>query len=177
MADQAENDQERQRKERRDKGRTLITERDLKLLPWIGEQYAVRLDQLQKLLGRDAKRKTLEEGMVSATTAQRVVERWVELGFVEQQKFFYKEPAWLWVSRIGIRQLGLVYRYWEPTVTALEHIYWINQVRLVVEGGRKGITWRSERELRHDRQKKPFHYQYLRQSGRIQGGSLAMNAA
>jgi hypothetical protein len=45
--------QEKQpRKPRCDRGQIQVTERDLWVLRWIGEQYAVRLDHLQELLGR-----------------------------------------------------------------------------------------------------------------------------
>lgn len=158
MADTAGSNQGRKRKERRDKGRKLINERDLKLLPWVGEQYAVRLDQLQKLLGRSAGRQTLEPGIVSESTALRVVERWKALGFVESEKFFVNEPIWVWLTRNGLRQLGLSYRYWTPTVAALKHLYWLNQVRLFIERGRQEVTWRGERDLRRERGKKSFHY-------------------
>jgi len=34
-------------KERRDKGKKLIKRRDRVVLPWIAEQYAARVDQMQ----------------------------------------------------------------------------------------------------------------------------------
>ena len=36
---------------RRDAGEIRLTDRDLWALRWIGEQYAVRMDQLRRLLG------------------------------------------------------------------------------------------------------------------------------
>ncbi len=65
----------RQRQQRSDKGKVTITPRDEAVLCWIGEQYAVRLDQLQVLLGRDAQGQTQSEDLVSADTARRVCGR------------------------------------------------------------------------------------------------------
>jgi hypothetical protein len=42
------------RSERSDKGSIKITERDLVILRFVGEQYAVRMDQLARLLKRPA---------------------------------------------------------------------------------------------------------------------------
>ena len=146
------------RKERRDKGRVMVTQRDLTVLSWIGEQYALRLDHLQILLGKDAQRETLEEGRVSEKTAARVVERWRKLGLITTQKFFYKEPSWVWLSREGLRQLRLSYRFWEPKLGSLEHLHWVNHVRLFVEKQWEGrTTWISERALRQETRGKTPH--------------------
>ncbi len=146
-----EEQKEKQRKERRDKGQVLITPRDLATLGWIAEQYGIRLDQLQLLLGRDAQRETQTAGVVTAATAQRVVERWRKANLVHTKKFLYREPVWVWLTRHGLSELGFSYRYWEPNMRTLEHLYWINQVRLYVEKRRgDALRWISERSLRQE---------------------------
>jgi hypothetical protein len=146
-----------QRKARSDKGKTQITARDLSVLTWIGEQYAARLDQVQGLLGRDAARETQEAGLVAPGTAKRVLNRWLKLGMIETQKILHATPAWIWLSREGLRQLGMRYRYYAPTPSNLEHLYWVNEVRLYCEQKRGGnFIWRSERELR--RQGRQTHF-------------------
>ena len=64
------------RKPRSDKGRVQLRERDLTSLRWIAEQYAVRLDQLRNLLGRDAGRGAKEKGVISENAVRLVVSRW-----------------------------------------------------------------------------------------------------
>jgi len=148
----------KQRKERRDKGRFLLTERDALALRWIGEQYAIRLDQLQQVLGRQAQRPTLVPGRVSAATALRVVERWRKAGYAGSDKFRLKEPAWVWLTRRGLSSLGLAYRYWEPGLATLDHVFWVNQVRLHVERRRGDeAVWVSERTLKLERGDQDSH--------------------
>ena len=62
------------RKERSDKGSIKITERDLSVLRFIGEQYAVRADQLARLLKRPA------EGALSESGTRAVFTRWEKAG-------------------------------------------------------------------------------------------------
>lgn len=147
-----EEKEKRERKERRDKGQIRLTPRDLSVLHWIGEQYGVRLDQLRRLLGRDAQRETKVEGLVAAGTAKRVVKRWRKAGLAERQKFFHKEPSWIWLTRKGLSQFELPYSFWEPNVVTLKHIYWVNQARLYIEKRRgRDILWWSERDIKQMR--------------------------
>lgn len=141
------------RKPRRDKGRVMLTPRDVTVLTWIGEQYGVRLDQLQHLLGRDAQRETLEEGIVSEGTAKRVLKRWRTANWAESRKIFYRQPAWIWLTRRGLSLMGFSYRPWKPKAASnLEHIYWINHIRLFVEQQleEQEFTWVSERTLKQE---------------------------
>ena len=159
-AEQPKAKERKERKERRDKGSLLLTPRDLATLRWIGEQYGVRVDQLQQLLGREPQRETKAQGIVAPGTALRVLDRWRRGGYVESRKLFLREPAWVWLTRKGLAQLGLTYRYWEPNVTTLQHVYWTNQVRLYVERRRgSGVLWKSERTLKPESQRaKGKHY-------------------
>jgi hypothetical protein len=151
---QKENRKRRERRERRDKGCVLLTERDEVVIAWIGAQYAVRLDQLRRLLGRNPGRKTKAEGIVGTTTAQSVVERWLRAGLVEAQKFRVKEPSWIWLTSAGLRQAGLDYYYKAPKFAMLEHTFWVNQVRLTCENRWHSMgqsrEWIGERRLRRD---------------------------
>jgi hypothetical protein len=142
------------RKERRDKGGILLTERDDLVLHWISEQYGIRFDQLQRLLGKYPGRSTNEAGMVGVTTAAGVVDRWRKLDLICTRKFRYREPAWIWLTRAGLKHLGLDYSYKELNLVTLEHLYWVNQVRLATEARteeKKGSrVWISERRIRRD---------------------------
>lgn len=136
-------------KSRSDKGLIRLTDRDLLTLRWIGEQYAVRLDILQRLLGRDTQQVTKEPGIVTESTARRVIGRWKAEGLVESRKFFFGKPEWVWLTTDGLSQMNLQYRTWSPKVSTLNHFHGVNQVRLRIEKNyEESFTWRSERALR-----------------------------
>ena len=70
-------------------------------LLWIGEQYAIRIDQLARLLGRSAGR-TLTE-----STTRAAVARWVRGGFAQTRKVTVREPGFVWLTTKGLREVGL----------------------------------------------------------------------
>lgn len=152
--------EKRERRQRSDKGKVLITPRDEAVLRWIGEQYAVRLDQLQVLLGRQAQARTEVEGVVSADTARRVVSRWAKAGWAVRRKVYHREPEWVWLTRTGMQLARLEYQALEPSLALLKHTYEVNRVRLRFEA-RYGVDalWRSERAIKPIRQRdRDVHY-------------------
>lgn len=137
------------RQARRDKGSVQLTPRDIAGLSWIGEQYAIRCDQLARLLGRIPSQHGYQEKPVSPRTVHGVVERWKRIGYAETGKFLYREPYWIWLTGAGLSFVDLPYHPWKAGVQMLAHVYATNQVRLFVEQKRgTGIIWRSERQLR-----------------------------
>lgn len=124
------------------------SERDLAALRWAGEQFAVRLDTLQVLLGRDAQGPTKVVGVLQETGVRRVVERWVGEELARSRKLFYKQPAWVWLTRSGLAQVDLPFAVWTPTVSLLNHIHAVNSVRLRIEQQYPRGQWQSERYLR-----------------------------
>ena len=134
--------------------RPQLTERDLKILQWIGEQYAARLDQIQILMAQFGEVPTKQAGIVSISTVEQKIRKWQFMKLVERKKILFGQPAWLWLSKTGLRLLEIPYRYLEPSYTTLEHIAIVNQVRFYVEARQaiKGnvVTWRSERRLRYE---------------------------
>lgn len=140
-----------QTRQRCDGGLVCLTTRDLTVLRWIGEQYAVRLDTLRQLLGRQAQQPTHRPQWVAASTARRVLARWRREKLVSLRKFLAGEPAWVWLSSRGLRQLDFAYRAAAPKVGLLHHLHHVNQVRLQVETHYAQATcWRSERHLRRE---------------------------
>src|SRR5258708_8444473 len=90
------------RKPRSDRGPRL-TERDHQTLSWIGQQYAVRLDQLQILLARlgepgEYATKLKEKGRLTQKRTMDLVRRWERLGLVNSGWFLPADPAWVWFS-------------------------------------------------------------------------------
>jgi len=149
----------RERRERSDKGKVTITPRDAVVLKWIGEQYAVRLDQLQMLLGRRAQAPTQADGLVSADTARRVVTSWAKAGWVEHRRVFHRQPEWVWLTRAGMRLAGLEYFAGSPSPVMLNHYRQANRVRLSVEERHPAAGWTCERALKVKRQRdRDTHY-------------------
>ena len=72
-------------KQRRDKGKKLIKRRDRVTLPWIAEQYAAGIDQVQELLSRMPGRggKPVSATGLTMSAVLQVVDRWVTLGLGE----------------------------------------------------------------------------------------------
>ena len=140
-----------QRTPRRDKGHIRLNPRDLTVLTWIGDQYAIRLDSLQVLLGRAAQQATKVEGQVSESTARQVIDRWKQEDLVATRKFFYREPEWIWLTANGLRQMDFPFKLWTPKVGLLPHFHLVNQVRLHTEQSYKHFCqWRGERLLRQE---------------------------
>ena len=65
------NQRQGRRRARRDRGSHQVSERDVELLGLIGEQYAVTLDQLARLIGRTHR------------TARGLRDRWCNAGWTK----------------------------------------------------------------------------------------------
>jgi hypothetical protein len=138
------------RKHRSDMGNVLVTERDWRVLLWLAEQYACRLDQVQYLLGQDAGRGVKVEGQISESAARLVVARWERAGLAAHKKVFVKEPSWVWLTAKALHEFGLSYKPNIPSLVSLNHIYAVNQVRMTVEREHPDDIWISERQIRAD---------------------------
>ncbi len=146
---------------RKDKGTPRLEERDLIVLRWMMQMYAVRFDQLQVLLARHSPKKEelKDPEHVSASTVRTHLDRWDLLKLVEYKKIYAgkDDPLWCWLSPYGLRYLAneedehgtmIVYSYFLPKPNRdLTHIYLINQARLYIEQQYPDYTWRSERQL------------------------------
>jgi hypothetical protein len=138
------------RKTRRGKGLTQMRRRDLNTLPWIGEQGAARLDQVQALLSREAGRRAKEEGWIGESATRLVVNRWELAGFVKRKKFLVEEPSWIWLTTRALHELELPYKQYVPSLGALGHLFAVNEVRLLLEEEWPNGKWKSERRLRSE---------------------------
>lgn len=146
--------QRQQKQERRDKGLKRINARDLILVRWIAEQYAVRLDQLQNLIAMKSENaKRANPTTVSERAAIKALDRWRALGWVEYRKIMAgaDNPGWVWVTAKGLKDLGFDFTYREPTISQLKHYYWVNHVRMHLElKFGNNIQWVGERQLRRE---------------------------
>lgn len=116
----------------------LLRPRDLEALSWAGEQYAVRLDQLEPLLG-------------CRRTVQRSVARLRDAQLAETRRFLVGEPAWLLPTAAGLHACGSGFRTWRPRLALMAHVAAVTDVRLHVRARAPDSVWVCERTLTRER--------------------------
>jgi hypothetical protein len=135
-----------------DKDMIQLTDRDFHVLRWLGEQYIVRFDLIQRLLGRDPKNlndNSPKKGVLSERNTRREIRRWMEEELVEYRKFLFAEPGYVWLTYKGMRTANLLYKTYTPTIGSLQHFHRINELRVSLEARYQGrLTWACEREQR-----------------------------
>jgi hypothetical protein len=137
------------KKPRRDKGHPRWTTRDVWVIPWIAEQYALRFDQLLELLSRQPLGQTQEEGWVGEATVRHWLERWRKAEVIGYASLLVGQPGWVWVTRKGLQTLDLDFRMWEPNPARLRHLYYCNEVKLMLTSTHPEASWYAERVLRN----------------------------
>jgi len=113
-----------------------FSDRDLRLLAWMGEQYAARLDHLQAMMGTR-----------SMDPAQRFAWRLCEAQFARKERIVTHHPTWVMPTAAGLAVCGLPYEVWTPALGRLAHVGAINDVRAHVQAQRPESEWISERQL------------------------------
>jgi hypothetical protein len=139
------------RKVRVDKGIPQLTQRDLDILHLVGEQTAYRFDQLQGLLARHPDTQSGDPAFLSESRTTALIGRWKHLGLADYRKIRYDEPGWIWLTRKGLYHLDLPMKFLDPRHSDLDHLFWVNETRILVEttyGTRPGFQWESERQYR-----------------------------
>ena len=143
------------RQARSDKGHVQLTRRDLDLLRLIGEQTAYCFDQLQGWLARHPDSQSTDPMCLSESRTSALLQRLQKSGLLVYRKVLYDEPGWVWCTARGIFHAQLPCRFHEPALAELEHLFWVNETRALVEasdGARPGFRWESERLIRATRE-------------------------
>jgi hypothetical protein len=123
----------------------VVSRRDLDVLGWVGEQYAVRVDQLAAFLD------------CGPRTVKRVVARLREQRLVEVRRVLVGEPAWVIPTVKGLRACGLSFGAWRPTLGLLAHVAAVTDVRLHIQTSSPESEWVCERVLARERQTPQEH--------------------
>ena len=123
------------RGQRREQGSYRVSERDVELLGLIGEQYAVTLDQLARLIGRRYR------------TARGLRDRWCNAGWTHSAKLTVNLPPFVWLTRHGSRLVESPYRTWDPNPGLTSHIEAVTNLRLLLERELRLGSWECERAL------------------------------
>lgn len=125
----------RRRKKNSGSGSVRFSERDGWLLSLVGEQYAVSVEQLARLIGR------------SHRTGRWLRDRWRQAGWIESRPLTRNGPSLLWLTAEGVRIAQSPYRTWRPNVGLASHIEAVTDVRLLLEQELRLGAWRCERSL------------------------------
>jgi hypothetical protein len=111
------------------------TERDGQLLRFVGEQYAITVPQLARLL------------CCSERNVRLLRQRWLHAGWVHSRPLGWRGPAFLWLSGPGIRACASPYRSWRPNAALAAHIEAVTDVRLLLDHELRLGRWCCERTL------------------------------
>jgi hypothetical protein len=122
-----------------------LNRRDLDMLRFVGEQYAVRADQLRTRLDCNPR------------TVQRLLARLRERRLIDVRRLLVGEPAWAVPTVAGLRIAGLPFGVWRPRLGALSHVGAVTDVRLHVERCSPHSEWVCERVLARDKRDPEEH--------------------
>jgi hypothetical protein len=111
--------------------RLATTDRDLQLVRWVGEQYAVPMAVLAELVRRDSPVTLAPDS--AARVARRQAARLEQLGFADRRPMLGQ--LWLAPTRRGLRAAGLQFRAWDIAEHAwsLAHVEAGARLRLRLE--------------------------------------------
>jgi len=134
-------EQPKARRQRSDVGAVRQTARDVHLLTWIAQQYAVPMDLLARLMG-----KREGAGPRDLTTAYALVNRWKKAGWVQSGQVD-AGPAWVWPTQsTAAAFLERKVTNWRPGLARVAHLRAAAAVRLH-QTGADLTRWIGEREL------------------------------
>jgi hypothetical protein len=126
-------EERRARRRRCDYGSVKASERDLELLGLVGEQYAVTVPQLARLIGR------------RLDTARSLRDRWKRAGWISSGQLSTQAPSFVWLTSRGAATSP--FRLWQPNHTLALHIEAVTNVRILLERELRFGEWECEREV------------------------------
>lgn len=135
------NQQPKTRSPRSDRGTVRQTARDVELLTWIAQQYAVPMDLLAVLMGK-------REGGAprDLTTAYALVNRWKRAGWAQSGQVD-AGPAWVWPTQsTASAYLDRKVTNWRPGLARVAHLRAAAALRLYRTGADLS-RWEGERQL------------------------------
>jgi hypothetical protein len=116
-----------------------LTGQDSIGLQFVADMYGLQVDHVAALLG------------LTSRPTGALVRRWVSRGLASTA-ILSPGPPWVWLTRAGLRAVGVPYPPAPPALARLAHIRAVTAVRLALESVasyRDGEAhWRSERHLR-----------------------------
>jgi hypothetical protein len=117
-----------------------ITERDLSVLCWAGEQYALPMELVGRIVS--GSRPLVDADRV----ARRSVARLELLGYAGRRALLGRQ--WVTPTGAGLRAAALPYRAIVPREGLLEHVAAVARLRLQLQRRYPEARWESERAIR-----------------------------
>lgn len=118
----------------------VLSTRDLFVLGWVCEQYGVRADQLEVLLG------------CGPRTVQRLLARLRDAGLIGTRRLLVGESVWVIPTSKGLRAAGQGFGIWHPRLGGLAHVAAVTDVRLHIHARSPDSEWVAERVLARERE-------------------------
>jgi hypothetical protein len=122
------------RARRSDAGSVRVTDRDVRVLRWLGEMFGAPMPVVAELYG------------VGERDARRQAARLERAGFASRQ--LAPGGAWLVPTRRGLRFADLDYERWAVSAWKGEHVAAVGRLRLTLQARYPEATWTSERAIR-----------------------------
>jgi hypothetical protein len=123
------------RRRRADFGSIRASRRDFELLEFVGEQYAVTLPQLARLMNRRVE------------TARSLRDRWTRAGWARSAQLAIAVPSFVWLTRAGAAVGSSPFRVWEPNPGLATHIQAVTDIRILLERDMRHGEWECERSV------------------------------
>jgi hypothetical protein len=137
-------DHAQRRRRRSDAGVVAVTERDARMLEFVGSMYVVRDDLLPVVLGR------LAPDPPPAGLSRRTVRGWVDRmergGYLVHRRLLGR--TWAVATAAGLHVAEVPGGPWQPSAWKLAHLHAVAVVRLELERAYPGAVWESERAIR-----------------------------
>ena len=124
-----------ERRRRRDCGSIKAVDRDFELLGFVGEQYAVTVVQLGRLIER------------RLDTARSLRDRWKRAGWVDSAMLTTTAPSFVWLTGRGAEVGSSAFRVWQPNHGLAAHIQAVTDVRIHLERALRLGQWECERAV------------------------------
>jgi hypothetical protein len=105
------------------------------VLRLIAECFAVRVDQLGRLLGYEEVR------------AERLTTHLAKAGYVSSGPVICGEPDWVWLTAAGTRLSGVDFAPWRPRMGGMERIRAVIEIRLHIAEREPKARWVSSRTI------------------------------
>jgi hypothetical protein len=87
--------------------------------------------------------------MLSISRSSEIISRYTakQTRYAIFKSIFDAQPGWIYLTHRGLKAAGLNFRAGAPSVDSLDHLYWINEVRMKLEDEHLDMEWISERAL------------------------------
>ncbi len=158
---------------RADTGRIYLKPRDEEIMKIIAEQGGMRYDQVGMWLSFFPEWQSIQEGHprelirgedgrerprgltpLTTNAVRRVVRRWLRKGYATYDRLQANKPFWIWMLDSYMEEYGLPYAGTRPSKKMLQHLYQINEVRIILARSTQfpRHTWLSERSIIAERE-------------------------